>query len=67
MWESVWKNNQLEVHMNTADKLFTLEVDLGDSDQNVKLQFNQSELYELLHTLLAINRSFEGGKPYFLD
>jgi hypothetical protein len=67
MWESLWTNERWEVQMNTADKLFALVVNAQGSEDSMRLQFNQTELYELLQAILEVNRTFLGERPFFAD
>lgn len=67
MWDYVWNNNHMEIEKNAADKLLALTLKQSGLRGPVRLQLNQSELCELLSTLLDINRSFSGERPYFAD
>jgi hypothetical protein len=61
MWEQVWKQKQMEIQMDAGSKAVRLRI--GDSASpsgpQAGLELSQSEIVELLHTLLTINRSFQ--------
>ncbi len=60
------KKQQLEIHVNSNDKSIRFQVASSDSEGNpVQLELNQSELFELMHTFLHINRSFNKETMYY--
>jgi hypothetical protein len=66
MWESVLKKEQLEICVNPERKSILFQVTEGEDERKpVSLQLNQSELFELLHTFLSINRSFNKETMYY--
>ncbi|CAG7611125.1 hypothetical protein PAESOLCIP111_01335 [Paenibacillus solanacearum] len=68
MWESVWKKETLEIQMNPERKSIMLQMSEGtETAAPLHVQLNQSELFELLHTFLNINRSFNKETMYYDD
>lgn len=66
MWQSVLKKDQLEIQMNTNDKSIRVRIsEQKETAERIELELNQSELFELLHTFLAINRSFNKETMYY--
>ncbi|MDF2961859.1 MAG: hypothetical protein K0S39_3594 [Paenibacillus sp.] len=69
MWESILKKDQWEIQFNPDNKSILFHVlnqNKEDSGQ-VSLQLNQSELFELLHAFLSINRTFNNETMYYDD
>ena len=67
MWESVLKKDKLEIDMDALDKQVAFKVSRPGQEEPVMVQFDQAEMYELLHAFLTISRTFQGDKPYFSD
>lgn len=68
MWKSVLSNERMEIEANAENR--TLKVHMkrfGESAAPATLELNQSELFELLHTFLTINRAFNKETMYFED
>lgn len=66
MWESVLKKDRLEIQVNPDNKSILFQVSgKAEKDHSVALELNQSELFELLHTFLTINRAFNKETMYF--
>jgi hypothetical protein len=66
MWESVLKNKQLEIQVNSDDKSIRFFMVKEERQETpVQLELNQSEMFELMHTFLDINRSFNKETMYF--
>ncbi|MCZ8513018.1 hypothetical protein O9H85_11410 [Paenibacillus filicis] len=69
MWECVLKRNQLEIQMNSEGKSIRLfwrghaETDRPGDATGVEL--TQSDMFELMHTFLSINRTFNEETMYF--
>lgn len=66
MWESVLKKKQLEIQVNSDDK--SIRFQLANQEVTgapVQLELSQSELFELMHTFLDINRSFNRETMYY--
>jgi hypothetical protein len=63
MVESVLKNDRLEIQVNQTAKQVLLSI-RGDK---TPITFNQNDLFELMHTLLTINRNFNREESYFAD
>jgi len=68
MWESVLKKEQWEIQVDHDRKSILLNVTTNAANsETVSLQLDQSELFELLHTFLSINRSFNNETMYYDD
>ncbi|MCS7459734.1 hypothetical protein N0M98_06230 [Paenibacillus doosanensis] len=68
MWESVLKKDQWEIQVDQDHKSILLNVSTNAAGSgHVSLQLDQSELFELLHTFLSINRSFNNETMYYDD
>ncbi|WP_282935567.1 hypothetical protein [Paenibacillus sp. RC67] len=68
MWESVLKKEQWEIQVDQDHKSIMLNVSTNPmNDETVSLQLDQSELFELIHTFLSINRSFNNETMYYDD
>ncbi|MBE1441727.1 hypothetical protein GGC63_001150 [Paenibacillus sp. OAS669] len=68
MWESVLKKDQWEIQVDQDHKSILLNVSTHpSSEETVSLQLDQSELFELIHTFLSINRSFNNETMYYDD
>jgi hypothetical protein len=66
MWESVLKKEQWEIQINPDYKTILFNVTKSPShDEKVTLRLSQAELFELMHTFLSINRSFNNESAYF--
>jgi hypothetical protein len=65
MLESVWRNEHLDIQADTEDKQMVFTISGEESAHPIQLQFNQAELFELIHAFLAINRTFQNEKPYY--
>ncbi|SDC43016.1 hypothetical protein SAMN02799630_00352 [Paenibacillus sp. UNCCL117] len=65
MWESVWMKDQLEVQMDAGSKAVRVRI-LESSTSAVPhaLELDRSGMFELLHTLLTINHSFNNEGSY---
>jgi regulator of sirC expression with transglutaminase-like and TPR domain len=68
MWESVLKKELWELQVNSDSKSIRLQVSNNpQSQEQVTVQWEQSELFELLHAFLTINRSFNNEPMYYDD
>ncbi|GAA4861110.1 hypothetical protein GCM10023310_45590 [Paenibacillus vulneris] len=68
VWESVLKKDQWEIQVDQDHKSILLNVSAHpSSEETVSLQLDQSELFELIHTFLSINRSFNNETMYYDD
>ncbi|MNN70210.1 hypothetical protein D3C81_1860470 [compost metagenome] len=68
VWESVLKKEQWEIQVDQDHKSIMLNVSTNPmNDETVSLQLDQSELFELIHTFLSINRSFNNETMYYDD
>ncbi len=68
VWESVLKKEQWEIQVDQDHKSILLNVSTNpQNDETVSLQLDQSELFELIHTFLSINRSFNNETMYYDD
>ncbi|WP_192701468.1 hypothetical protein [Paenibacillus sp. OAS669] len=68
VWESVLKKDQWEIQVDQDHKSILLNVSTHpSSEETVSLQLDQSELFELIHTFLSINRSFNNETMYYDD
>ncbi|MBP1155343.1 MULTISPECIES: hypothetical protein [unclassified Paenibacillus] len=66
MWQSVLKKDQLEIQMNSTDKSIQVRIsEKTETAEQVELELSQSEVFELLHALLTINRSFNKETMYY--
>ncbi|WP_159883141.1 hypothetical protein [Paenibacillus puerhi] len=71
MWETVLVKDQMEVQMDAGNKAVRVRIlETRPAAGPSALELDQSEMFELLHTLLTINRSFhhegtrvEGSQP----
>ncbi|MFE5317250.1 hypothetical protein ACFQ88_00955 [Paenibacillus sp. NPDC056579] len=68
MWESVLKKEQWEIQVDQDHKSILLHVSTNAANnEKISLQLDQAELFELLHTFLSINRSFNNETMYYDD
>ena len=68
VWESVLKKEQWEIQVDQDHKSILLNVSTNpSSEETVSLQLDQTELFELIHTFLSINRSFNNETMYYDD
>ncbi|OXM88003.1 hypothetical protein [Paenibacillus rigui] len=68
MWESVLKKEHWEIQVNPDNKSIQIHVDPSETkEERIFLELDQSELFELLHTFLSINRSFNNETMYYDD
>lgn len=68
MWESVLKKEHWEIQVNPDNKSIQIQVMPEETvGKPIALELCQSELFELLHTFLAINRSFNKETMYYDD
>lgn len=66
MWQSVLKKDQLEIQMNSDDKSIRVRIsERKETAERIELELNQSEMFELLHAFLTINRSFNKETMYY--
>ncbi|SFL31279.1 hypothetical protein SAMN03159341_10520 [Paenibacillus sp. 1_12] len=65
MWESVLKKQKWELQVNSERKSIAFNISKNEADENVTVRLDQSELFELMHTFLSINRSFNQESMYF--
>ncbi|WP_141335677.1 hypothetical protein [Paenibacillus sp. tmac-D7] len=66
MWESVLKMQQLEIQINSGDKAVRLRIrEEAAAAASKALELSQSELFELMHTFLTINRTFNQEVMYY--
>lgn len=66
MWQTMLKKGQLEIQMNSNDKSIRIQLcDSSEPKERIELELSQSELFELLHTFLTINRSFNKETMYY--
>ncbi|MFH5184674.1 hypothetical protein ACHHV8_19600 [Paenibacillus sp. TAB 01] len=68
MWESVLKKDHWEIQVNPANKSIQIHVDqMETGNERISLELGQTDLFELLHTFLSINRSFNKETMYYDD
>jgi hypothetical protein len=66
MWVSILKKEQWELQVNPDNKSIRLQVSKGqNNNEPAMLQWEQSDLFELMHTFLSINRSFNNESMYY--
>jgi hypothetical protein len=66
MWESVLKKKDWELQINSERKSIALNISKDPTiNESVSVRLSQSELFELMHTFLAINRSFNQESMYY--
>lgn len=68
MWESVLKQDQLEIQVNSEGK--SIRLYWGESIEGAgtsSIVLTQSDMFELMHTFLTINRKFNKETMYFED
>ncbi|MGF7030546.1 hypothetical protein J2T17_001451 [Paenibacillus mucilaginosus] len=66
MWESEFMQGRLRIAMNPTNErlLFEISSPTGEAAP-LSLEMNQSEMFELLHVFLQLNRSFNRETMYF--
>ncbi|PZE21883.1 hypothetical protein CBW46_005630 [Paenibacillus xerothermodurans] len=68
MWESVLQKERWEIQVNPDYKIIRLHVISKEENREpVTLQIGQTELFELMHAFLAINRAFNAETMYYDD
>ncbi|MEK3723664.1 hypothetical protein [Paenibacillus sp. FSL H8-0034] len=67
MWESVLKKQKWELQVNSERKSIAFNISDNETNGDVTVRLDQSELFELMHTFLSINRSFNKESMYFED
>lgn len=71
MWESVLKKEQWEIEVNPDNKSIRFNISNQSGTEHkegqISLQLEQSDLFELLHAFLSINRSFNKETMYYDD
>jgi len=70
MWESILKKEQWEIQVDLVSKSLCINIggqQQADSGGQHSLQLDQSDLFELMHALLTINRSFNNETMYYDD
>lgn len=66
MWESVLKKQEWELQVNSERKAMVLNISKNSAvSEVISVRFSQTELFELMHTFLSINRSFNNESMYF--
>ncbi|WP_240417025.1 hypothetical protein [Paenibacillus periandrae] len=65
MWESVLKKQKWELQVNSERKSIAFNISDNETNGDVTVRLDQSELFELMHTFLSINRSFNKESMYF--
>lgn len=66
MWKSVLKKQEWELQVNSERKSIALNISKGKNiNDGVSVRLSQSELFELMHAFLTINRSFNNESMYF--
>lgn len=65
MWESVLKKQKWELQVNSERKSIAFNISHNEEIGDVSVRLDQSELFELMHTFLSINRSFNQESMYF--
>lgn len=56
---------QLDIYMDEANLRLEIRVKNDKSLAPFTIRMNQTDLTQLIHTLLEINRSFRGDIPFF--
>jgi hypothetical protein len=68
MWNSALKKQEWELQFNCQRKSISIIVSKASSINEVtSVRLSQSELFELMHALLAINQSFNNETTYHED
>ncbi|WP_426453675.1 hypothetical protein ACP26L_15145 [Paenibacillus sp. S-38] len=68
MWESELKQGQLRIAMNPTNESLLVQISPPSGEASpLSLELNQSEMFELLHVFLQLNRSFNRETMYFDD
>ncbi|MCR8634543.1 hypothetical protein [Paenibacillus radicis (ex Xue et al. 2023)] len=71
MWESILKKEQWEIEVNPDHKSIRFHISKNHGQENeegqISLQLDQADLFELMHSLLSINRSFNNETMYYDD
>ncbi|UUZ79371.1 hypothetical protein LJK88_29935 [Paenibacillus sp. P26] len=67
MWESVLKQEQLEIQVNPERKSIRFQLGGAAAEEDSVVILTQSEMFELMHTFLSINRTFNKETMYFED
>ncbi|MDR6549034.1 hypothetical protein [Paenibacillus qinlingensis] len=65
MWELMLANEQLEIYMDEANLRLEIRIKSEKYTDPFTLRMNYTDLTQLIHTLLEINRSFRGDIPFF--
>ncbi|NHN30871.1 hypothetical protein [Paenibacillus agricola] len=65
MWKSVLKKKEWELQVNSERKSIALHISQAPgSSEIVSVRLNESELFELMHAFLSINRLFNNESMY---
>ncbi len=75
MWKPLLQNNNLSVLADVANKQILMHIHPQQHQktaqlhnrETAQLQLEETDFFELMYTFLAINREFQGEKPYFAD
>jgi hypothetical protein len=66
MWKSVLKKQEWELQVNSERKSIAFNISKDATiNESVSVRLSQSELFELMHAFLAINRSFNNESMYY--
>ncbi|WP_248925517.1 hypothetical protein [Paenibacillus hamazuiensis] len=66
MWESVLNREHLEIQADQSRKSVLLRIKKAQpAAEAASLHLNESEFFEVIHTLLTINRTFNQPANYF--
>ena len=65
MWKQMLLTEQLEIQMDESNHLLEVRLNRTEQEETATVRLNHTELIQILHTLLEINRSFRGDTSYF--
>jgi hypothetical protein len=65
MWELMLATEQLDIYMDEVNLRLELRIKNEKSLTPFIIRMNQTDLTQLIYTLLEINRSFRGDIPFY--
>lgn len=65
MWELMLATEQLDIYMDEANLRLEIRIQTDKTLAPFTIRMNYTDLTQLIHTLLEINRSFRGDIPFF--
>jgi hypothetical protein len=65
MWELMLATEQLDIYMDEANVRLEIRIKTENTLAPLTIRMSHSDLTQLIHTLLEINRSFRGDIPFF--